>query len=248
MTRERAREPSGALGILGGMGPLASAAFVQTIYDQARGRSEQDLPAVLLLSDPGAPDRTTALLNGDTGVLRQFLVRGLVTLREMGARDLVICCVTLHALLPEVSQELRTRVISLVEVALRAVARGRRRHLLLCTNATRQLRLFERHPLWPRVRSQVVLPGPADQEGVHEIIYRLKQKAAPEWALGHVGALLRKHGLRSAIAGCTEFHLLSRALRSREARLPFACIDPLSLIACSITAGRHRPQGRRAAA
>src|SRR5689334_6778827 len=51
-------------GVLGGLGPLASAEFLATIYEHADASEEQRLPAVLLFSDPAIPDRTEALLCG----------------------------------------------------------------------------------------------------------------------------------------------------------------------------------------
>lgn len=54
------------LGVLGGMGPLASAEFVNTVYRLNMTEPEQQAPALVLRSDPSIPDRTAAILSGDT--------------------------------------------------------------------------------------------------------------------------------------------------------------------------------------
>ncbi|HEY0783486.1 MAG TPA: aspartate/glutamate racemase family protein, partial [Thermoanaerobaculia bacterium] len=54
------------LGILGGMGPLASAEFVHTLYRLHLNGPEQGAPACVLLSDPSFPDRTEAILRGES--------------------------------------------------------------------------------------------------------------------------------------------------------------------------------------
>ena len=90
------------LGILGGMGPLASAEFLRTIYDYSLVDTvEQGAPVVSLYSDPTIPDRTEALLNGDdAAVFRQF-TEALSYLTATGATKIVICCMTIHYLLPK---------------------------------------------------------------------------------------------------------------------------------------------------
>ena len=44
-------------GIMGGMGGLASAEFVRTIYEYNAREIEQDSPVLILYSDPTFPDR-----------------------------------------------------------------------------------------------------------------------------------------------------------------------------------------------
>ena len=62
------------LGILGGMGPQATQVFYQFVLDRTDAAKDQEhLPAVIL-SDTGMPDRTAAILSGDTeGVYRRLL-------------------------------------------------------------------------------------------------------------------------------------------------------------------------------
>jgi len=52
------------LGIVGGMGPLASAAFLSTLYELTVDGAEQSAPACILLSNPAVPDRTESVLGG----------------------------------------------------------------------------------------------------------------------------------------------------------------------------------------
>jgi hypothetical protein len=48
-------------GILGGMGPLSSAGFLATVY-RLEAASEQEMPMIILISDPDVPDRTDAIV------------------------------------------------------------------------------------------------------------------------------------------------------------------------------------------
>src|ERR1041384_241103 len=86
------------LGVLGGMGGLASAEFVKTVYELSGEicRREQDGPVVVMYSDPAFPDRTEAFLRGETKPILTKLIDALELLRGMGASQFVICCMTIH--------------------------------------------------------------------------------------------------------------------------------------------------------
>src|SRR5689334_22249112 len=103
MTKQ-CRKRAGRLkwGVLGGMGPYASAEFLKTIYRTAGCDLEQDAPVVMVYSDPGFPDRTAALLSGRRQMLADRLEESLGILSSMGADRIVICCTTIHAVLPDV--------------------------------------------------------------------------------------------------------------------------------------------------
>src|SRR5581483_3880188 len=80
------------LGILGGMGPLASAEFLSTLYRLNLVEPEQDAPNCVLLSDPSFPDRTEAILAGDTRELARRLEASLQELLRQGTDRIVIAC------------------------------------------------------------------------------------------------------------------------------------------------------------
>src|SRR5690348_3990253 len=121
------------VGVLGGVGPLASAEFLRTIYEFGIRQREQDSPRVIMYSDPSFPDRTESLLSGETEQLLARLTAALQRLCDAGASRIIVCCVTLHYLLPQLPGHLRGRVISLIDVALGAVAEMQGRQLLFCS-------------------------------------------------------------------------------------------------------------------
>jgi aspartate racemase len=209
------------------MGPLASAEFVKTVYEQGLHGPEQQAPAVMLLSNPGLPDRTEALLNGRSEALLQALIRTLRRLEEMGASEIVICCVTIHHLLPQLPKPLRRRVRSLVTEILTEVAVRGERQLLLCSSGARLLGVYQQHSLWGYVEPLVVWPTERDQHEVHRLIYRIKENQTAG-AVDAVTAWARAYGVTSFIAGCTELHLVAKQLDSNAG---ITCLDPLLMTA-----------------
>jgi aspartate racemase len=224
------------IGILGGMGPLASAAFVTSIYAAYRGQTEQDTPIVLLYSNPQVPDRSATLINGtDPEPLLRVIDGALSALVNLGARQLVICCVTAHFLLRSLSPHVRDRVISLVDVILQQVRATPGRCLLVSTSGSRRAGVLQQHPLWRDIEPRIAMPTDEEQAALHDAIYDLKQRhdVAP---LSHlVDAVAARHRVQCIVAGCTELHLLSAVHAGRtNLNTRYEIIDPLTTITRTI--------------
>jgi aspartate racemase len=221
------------------MGPLASAEFVKTIYQLSRCENEQALPPLALWSDPCIPDRTESILNNNREALLEGLIRGLTRLTACDVTDIVICCVTIHHVLDQLPAELRRKVISLIDVIHEHVLSSDKQYLLLCTNGTRQIRLFENHYLWNRVQGRIVLPSAKDQERIHQLIYRIKQYRYRPADVDFLNELTKTYAVDSFIAGCTEIHVLVREYGlSLELTQKCPCLDPLMILAEIISDSR----------
>ena len=218
------------IGVLGGMGGLASAEFVKTIYEFSGEVSapEQDAPMVLLHSDPTFPDRTEALLKGDNQPLLGKLTQSLESLCAMGASELVICCMTIHYLLPQVPEALRQRIISLTDVIFSSVESLRKQQLVICSHGTARLKLFQQHPHWEQTADYFIFPSERDQQRMHELIYDVKLNRNLGEALLFIETLLTRYHVDSFVAGCSEIHLLAKQFDASD------CIDPLTIIARQI--------------
>jgi aspartate racemase len=222
------------LGVLGGMGGLASAEFVKTVYELSGEvcRQEQDAPTVLMYSDPAFPDRTTAFLRGQTQPILDRLIDALELLDRMGASQFVICCMTIHYLLPQLPDRLRERIISLPDVIFPAVESLKKKHLVISSTGTIKLELLQRHPRWEQARNYFVFPSEAEQRQMHELIYEVKLNRNLKEARLFVETLLERHGLNSFVAACSEIHLLAKQFEpSSVQQRNYGCIDPLSIIA-----------------
>jgi aspartate racemase len=222
------------LGVLGGMGPLASAEFVRTIYELSGEvcRQEQDAPVVLMYSDPAFPDRTEAFLRGETQPVLTRLIDALELLCGMGASQVVIACMTIHYLLPQVPSALRERIISLTDVIFSSVESLKKKHLVISSIGTIKLELLQRHPRWEEARHYFVFPSEAEQRQMHDLIYEVKLNRNLLEARLFVETLLARHRVDSFVAACSEIHLLAKQFAPSGPRQHgYGCIDPLALIA-----------------
>lgn len=226
------------LGVLGGMGGLASAEFVRTVYELS-GKDlpqEQAAPVVLMYSDPTFPDRTAALLRGETEPLLTKLIDSLELLRGMGATQLVICCMTIHHLLPQLPERLRTKIISLVDVIFSSVESSKKPHLVVSSRGTIKLKLLQKHPRWEYARNYFVFPSELEQQQMHELIYDMKFNNDPRQAHSFINQMMASYGVSSFVAACSEIHLLAKqfAPPGSGGSSSNGCIDPLAIIASQI--------------
>ncbi|KST70377.1 aspartate/glutamate racemase family protein [Mastigocoleus testarum] len=239
MTPQYDYEPN-MLGILGGMGPLASSEFLKTIYEyNLSSKKEQDSPKVILYSDPTFPDRTEALLKQDYQLLLTKLIKSLYYLYELKVAKIVICCITSHYLLPYIPDYLSSNIISLVDIILSKVIEKQSKYLLICTNGTRQMKIFQNHHLWPFAKDYILFPDLDGQDIIHQMIYNIKIKGDISKTISHLELLLYQYEVNSLIVGCTEIHLLNKYLYSSHnncddspmKNLENIFLDPLMIIA-----------------
>ena len=92
------------LGVLGGMGPLASAHFMVRLTLLTPAERDQDHIPTILWSDPRVPDRTRGKLAGGDDPL-PWLLRGIRGLRQAGVEAIAIPCNTAHGWYDEMAEE-----------------------------------------------------------------------------------------------------------------------------------------------
>jgi aspartate racemase len=83
------------LGVLGGMGPAASAEFMVRLVAQTPAKKDQDHIPTILWGDTTVPDRSTSMRNGDDKPL-PYLLKGIQGLISAGCNLIVIPCNTAH--------------------------------------------------------------------------------------------------------------------------------------------------------
>lgn len=223
-----------SLGILGGLGPLASAEFLQTIYEFNLTDREQQSPTCILYSDPTFPDRTDAIFNGSDDLLVSLLIKSLESLCNLGVSKIVIVCVTMHYFLPKIPVPLRKKVISLIDVILAEVTNTKENHLLLCTNGTRAAKIFQNHEMYQQIEKRMLFPDHSDQDVLHNYIYKLKLNLEPYFLSDYLDYLVQKYQTNCFIAACTELHIFNKYLIKQANKQNYQVLDPLLIIAKKI--------------
>src|SRR4051812_14632246 len=98
------REKRRVLGVLGGMGPLATVDFLKKLIEETPATRDQDHVPVVVYSVPQIPDRPGAILEATESPLPAML-EGVRVLKGAGAAALAIACNTAHYWYDELSAE-----------------------------------------------------------------------------------------------------------------------------------------------
>jgi aspartate racemase len=233
----------GLLGILGGMGPLAGAAFATRLVALTPAERDQDHVPALLCNDPRIPDRSSARLGQGEDPL-EAMVAGLQLLERAGARLVAIPCNTAHLWHEQLAARTRVPLLHIVEAVCEDLARlGAEGPVgLMGTPATLQLGLYQQ-PLRSR-GYEVLVPDEAGRAQCVDAIAAVKGNR-PEEAFAPAAECIRAliaRGARAVVLGCTELPLavphdrraefdavltdsidaLARAALQRYGRLPHA--------------------------
>lgn len=224
------------IGIIGGMGPLVSAEFINRIYQYTSyDLKEQYAPSLILLSDPSIPDRTTCFLRGETEILLERLIELLDFLDQAGVRKVIICCITIHHLLPLLPIRYKEMIISLIDVIVEELISRQEPYLFLCTKGTMAMNILEEHEQWFSIQDQVCYLSKQDQEKIHDLIYTyLKRGAKPASIATDLSAIISRYAVSGVIAGCTELHLISPQNEAFANLQSYPIIDPLDILALKI--------------
>ena len=201
------------VGILGGMGPAATAAFYNHLVASTPATRDQDHLKVVMWADPTVPDRTAALL-GDGESIVPWLERGVRALRASGAHVIVCPCNTAHVWLGEVVRKHGLDLLSIVDATIeeaRAAAPGGHPIGILATEATLSAGLYQ-DGLAERGLT-AILPEPQQQARLIEAIYRVKAgtEADLRRAAATVAQVCRElvaAGAGTIMSACTELSLV----------------------------------------
>jgi aspartate racemase len=83
------------LGILGGMGPAASAEYITRLIQQTPATTDQEHIPFVLWNEPRTPDRSTSMRAGNDDPL-PYLKEGILSLKSVGCDYIVIPCNSAH--------------------------------------------------------------------------------------------------------------------------------------------------------
>lgn len=208
---------SKVLGVIGGMGPAATVAFLERVQALTPAQGDADHIRVVMDLNPQVPDRNTRSGEAEV-VLGQMAAR----LAAAGAQVMAMPCNTAHAQAGEIRAVCEADGLSFIDMitatADAALANGAGRIGVLATPGGERLYT---DALAARGVETVLLTG-ADREAFMDLIYGVKRGDVGEAARARMLALaqaLADAGADALIAGCTEVPLLLRWAQDAPAPL-----------------------------
>jgi aspartate racemase len=201
------------LGVLGGMGPLASAQFMVRLTELTPVARDQDHIPTILWSDPRVPDRTRGREGGDDPL--PWLLRGVRGLREAGCAAIAIPCNTAHGWYDEMSAAAGCPILHIVDAAaaeLHRLGAAKGTIGIMGTEGTLAMGLYQNR--LGGLGWDCVTPSPEQMRRLlTPAIAAVKagRVAAAFSPLAEVARSLASRGAAAVVLGCTEIPLGIRA-------------------------------------
>lgn len=199
------------LGVIGGLGPMATAYLLQLIVEMTDAKTDQEHLDVIVFDRPQVPDRTDHILDPQKPSPLPSMKSTAKTLEKLGAGVLCAPCVTSHYFYKELSSSVSIPFLNMVtETAEELKADGKRKAGIMATSGTVATGLFQ--STFRDFGMEAVPPSAKGQELVMELIYKeIKAgKPADPIKFQQVSEELYSMGCDCVILGCTELSLIKK--------------------------------------
>jgi len=195
------------VGVLGGMGPDATADFMSRVIRATPAQKDQDHLRMLVDNNPHVPNRQEALLRGgeDPGPTLAAMARGL---QAAGADFLVMPCNTAHAFVKAITEAVDIPLVSIIDATVDACGDAGMVGLL-ATDGCIASGVFQ-GALADRGRV-AVLPDDVEVEALMSLVRRIKAGDTDPDVVAGMRAIAEALAVRGAeviVAGCTEIPLV----------------------------------------
>lgn len=218
------------VGILGGMGPQATADFMTKIIQATHADTDQENIHMLVDCNPKVPPRVEAILHGGESS-GPAMAEMAVGLERAGADFLVIACNTAHYYYPDVAQAVRIPVMNLLDMAAEDLKRQNVGSVLvLGTEALLRAGLYKQ--ALSRQGIEAMEPDESCQRDVLAAIAAVKAGRMEEARL-HAVRVMRwceDRQIHTALLGCTELPIAFQGIEGRVRLVDPALISARAIV------------------
>ncbi len=197
----------GKLGVIGGMGPMATQLFYKNIIEMTDAKTDQEHIDMIILSHASVPDRTTAIKSGETDRVFNVLLEDAKMLEANNVSAIAIPCNTSHFFWDRLQNEIKVPIINMVREAVISIKNKNpdiKKIGLLATDGTVYTKIYNKE--CDRLGIECVTPDENIQKVVMDIIYNQIKKGenGSMTDFEKIDIFLKKSGCESAILACTE--------------------------------------------
>ena len=199
------------LGVIGGLGPIATAHFMELIIRMTEAATDQEHLDMIIYNRPSIPDRTGYILDQTKPNPLPEMIRVGNALARQGAKLIAIPCMTAHYFHRELTRYIEAPIVHAIhETAAHLKKHGITKVGIMATDGTIRSKLFqqelERHGL------EAIIPGEEGQKCVMSVIYDDIKAGRPAEMdkFEFASRELRTAGAEAIILGCTELSLVKR--------------------------------------
>ena len=193
------------IGVLGGMGPLATCDLFSKITQITDASCDQEHVRICIDSNTEISDRTNAIIHHGKDPVPE-MVKSAVRLQGLGADVLIMPCNTAHYFYDRILPFVDIPFLSMIDETAKVISdRGLRKIGLLATDGTLQTAVYEK--AFKKRGISIVVPPPENQVHIMDLIYNGVKAGNKEIdtkpTKKTIEDLFRK-GAQTLVLGCTE--------------------------------------------
>jgi len=202
------------LGIIGGVGPLATMFLGEMIVRLTKASKDQEHVHTIIDNDTTIPDRTAYILDQSKENPIPYLIKDANKLAEAGADLICIPCNTAHTFYDELQAFSPVPVIHMIrETANRANTLGAKRVGILATDGTIAAAVYQQALLEKGI--EPIIPDEITQRMIMSVIYDFvkagKDVTIEQWS--KIEQAMVELGCDKVILGCTELSIVNKDLK-----------------------------------
>lgn len=232
-------KPKMKVGILGGMGPAATAEFyhllVKCAQDKYSADQDTDFPAMFVYSLPLSGFDETGVC--DESLVNAQLVAGIKELSKFDCGLICIPCNTVHLFLKEMQAATPIPIVSIIDSVVQDVVKaGAKKVGLLASETTRKTGLYEE--ALKKRQIEYISADDYEQKTINEVIHHVMSGTNDDRDTSQLLTIcdrMEKEGAIGIVLGCTELPL---ALSRENSTLPM--ISSLESLAGAVLAHVYR--------
>lgn len=218
------------IGILGGMGPAATANFFNDIIiisqQKYKAVQDTDFPKIYLYNTGLEGFNETGFKKQD--LVKKQLIDDIKKIESWGAHFIVIPCNTVHYFINELRESINIPIISIIESAISEIKKLKYKKIgIVSSSSTRYLGLYEKKFIKENINC--IISNEDEQKLLDSVILasmKGTQGKKEKKILQKIIKRMKKDGAEIIILGCTELPL---AIKEDESDLPL--INTIKILA-----------------
>ncbi|MFE8698484.1 aspartate/glutamate racemase family protein [Cytobacillus sp. FJAT-53684] len=200
-----------SLGVIGGMGPMATSVFFEKVIENTVAGADQDHINMIILNHATLPDRTSVILNKTEDTFLHAVEKDLKLLESAGVANIAIPCNTSHYFYDKMQEMTGVNIIHMIDETCKTIHQtyGEQSKVgILATNGTVSSGIYEKG--CNAYNMQLYKPNKVYQDQIMNTIYNVKSDLAIDVNIIEqiIKDLVHNEGCSCVILACTELSCL----------------------------------------
>lgn len=220
------------LGVLGGIGPLATIYFADLVVKMTDAKSDQEHIAMVILNHGSIPDRTNYILDNTKPNPLPVMIADAKKLQAADCDYIVIPCNTAHYFYDEIQKNVNVPIVNIIEETVKyaiKIVPDLKTLGVLATEGTIKSEAYRK--VTDKYGVECKIPDAEDQQSLMNIIYG-EVKAGKDvdiFEFMRIVGNMRKQGCEAIVLGCTELSIINKdfELTKKDSKI----IDSMEVLA-----------------